>query len=272
MPDVTVPVPSLVSVADGAYPQDNYDFLPPTVTWWLGYVGGETPHAWTYDERMRLEDTGRTWGGIWTAPQSGPYTRGQAQADAAGMIAGLTRLRYPTGRPVFLDVERSVWAANPAQTDDAADYWRVIMHESGWAPSAWYGPVGSGCGWLADWTGVPPVTLPAGLVGIQYDHALAGDRYDISRFDSRFLSGGNVSVTGPENWDANDWQAFRSAVAETGLNTGTQLLDAVRAADTQTVGVLAAVEALSAKVDKIVTAQGPAKYTTGGPITFVPGT
>ena len=272
MPDVTVPASSLVSVADGAYPQADYSFLPPAVTWWLGYVGGETPHAWTYDERMRLEDTGRSWGGIWTAPQNGPYTRGQAQADAAGMIAGLTRLRYPQGRPVLLDIERSVWVANPAQTDDAADYWCTLMRASGWAPSAWYGPVGSGCGWLADWTGVPPVSLPTGLVGIQYDHGLAGDRYDISRFDPAFLTGGNVSVTGPEKWDAADWQAFRSEVAAVGESDGAQLLDAVRQSYLETIGLKDNMATLLAEVARIVTTQGPANYKAVATFDLTPGT
>jgi hypothetical protein len=183
----------LIRVADGAYPQPNYDFLPRTVLAWAGYVGGHTPHAWTAAEVAHLEATGRQWWGIWTAPVGRALNWSDAQIDAAGMIAGLERLRYSKDRPAFYDVEFSTWAAAPAQTEHAAAQWCQLMREAGYSRAYWYGPRDSPAQWRADWTGVPPAALPPGVVGIQYDHALSGDRYDISRFDPALFTppGGN---------------------------------------------------------------------------------
>jgi hypothetical protein len=116
-------VTDLISVADGAFPHPPYDFLPPTVAAWAGYVGGHTEHYWTPGEVAGLETTGREWWAIWTAIQYQAITRTDAHADAMGMIAGLQRLAYSKARPVFYDIEESTWVANPLQTEDAARYW-----------------------------------------------------------------------------------------------------------------------------------------------------
>lgn len=178
---------NLISVADGAYPQASYDFLPPTVAVWAGYVGGHTPHAWTAAEIADLEKTGRQWWAIWTATVGRALTPGDALADASGMAARLAQLGYDKTRPVFYDVEYSTWQANPAATEASAASWCSHMREAGYLHAYWYGPFHSAAQWRADWTGVPPTSLPAGVVGIQYDHALSNDRYDISRFDASLL-------------------------------------------------------------------------------------
>jgi hypothetical protein len=203
-------VAELVSVADGLYAQDDYSFLPPTVKAWGGYVGKPEVNAWTVQQVAHLEATGRLWIPIWTPGDGTTYTRAEATADAAAMLAGLSRLGLHDQRWVFLDIERSRWINTPAQTEDAAAYWCSIMRASGWPRAGWYGPLNSGAPWQAHWTGVPPVTLPPGVIGLQYDHALANDRYDISRFDPTILEVGAMSVNGPEHWDPADWNAMRA--------------------------------------------------------------
>lgn len=180
-------MPGLVSVADGSKPQPDYAFLPASVRAWGFYVGGQTPHAWTRPELDRVESTGRLGIPIWTAPQPGPYLHAAAQADAAGMLAGLRALGIDDQRWVFLDVEYAVWAADPRQCEAVALYWCDIMRTSGWPRAGWYGPNASTADWKANWNGTPPTVLPAGTIGVQYDHALSGDRYDISRFDPSIL-------------------------------------------------------------------------------------
>lgn len=208
---------TLVQVADGLTPQADYSFLPASVRWWFGYVGKPEIGAWTREQVAALEATGRIWGAIWTAGDGPAYTRADALADAHSMIAGLRVLSYPMIRPVLLDIEASRWQANPATTEDAARYWCQIMSASGYINPEWYCVCQSSAGWRACWTGQPPTSLPAGVVGIQYDHALAGDRYDISVFDPAFLTGGNVSApTAPEN-AAAVW----AALTDTGLANAT---------------------------------------------------
>jgi hypothetical protein len=60
-----------------------------------------------------------------------------------------------------------------------------------------------------------------------------------------------VSATGPENWDGNDDQHFRSLVAATGVNTGQQLLDAARQAADQAVKAVAGVNAVNTELDTV---------------------
>jgi hypothetical protein len=180
-------VSALIKVADGAYPHDDYSFLEPGVKAWWGYLGGHTAHAWTEAEVAHLEATGRPWWGVWTAVQGRALTLADAQADAAGALAALTRLRRQKVMPVAYDVEYSTWADGPAKTEAAARQWCYIMRASGYPHALWYGPSDSTATWRATWTGTAPTVLPIGVVGVQYDHALAGDRYDISVFDPALL-------------------------------------------------------------------------------------
>lgn len=178
---------NLLLVADGAYPHSDYDFLPAHVTVWAGYLGGHTPHAWSAAEVAHLEATGRAWWGIWTAPDRQAINAGQGAADAADTIAVLAALRYPTIRPVFYDVEYGTWHADPAGAEAAATRWKHDVAAAGWTRAYWYGPLASHCDWVANWTGFRPAVLPPGRIGVQYDHALSNDRYDISVFDPSIL-------------------------------------------------------------------------------------
>jgi len=265
----------LISVADGAYPPADYGFLPATIKAWAGYVGGHTPHNWTAAEVAHLEATGRRWWGIWTAVQGRALTTADAQADAAGMLAGLNRLEYSHFDPVFYDVEYSAWERNPSQTEAAADHWCAIMRQSGYSFAYWYGPRDSTAQWRADWTGVPPASLPAGVVGIQYDHALSNDRYDISRFDASLLvpSGGtDMPLT------ATDLDAFWAHQVKN-PTTGLSQSAAQRICDTQTTATHAAdaaaqavaeSAALKVELDTIKTELDAIKTgAMGGPVTGV---
>lgn len=186
---------TLTPVADGAYPQADYSFLPPGCRIWAGYVGGHTAHPWTNTEINAARAAGLTWWAIWTAVQGRAITRGDASADAAGMLAGLARIGYPRTDPVIYDVEYSTWSADPQTTEDAAQFWCATMRASGYVNALWYGPRDSVASWRADWTGTPPTSLPPGVVGVQYDHALAGDRYDISLFDLSLLEVPDMPLT-----------------------------------------------------------------------------
>lgn len=200
----------LVSVADGLRPQPDYGFLPPTIKAWAGYVGTASIGAWTKDQVAALEATGRLWIPIWTPGDGATYSNAEAFSDAASMLAGLHALGITDSRWVFLDIERSRWISTPTATENAARLWCSVMRASGWPRAGWYGPCASSAPWRACWTGAPPVSLPPGCIGVQYDHALSGDRYDISRFDPTILEVGPLSVTGPEHWDTADWAAVRA--------------------------------------------------------------
>lgn len=184
----------LVLVADGSTPQDDYSFLPPGVRAWGFYVGGHTAHSWTAAEVAHLEAAGYPGWGIWTAVQGRAINTADAQADAAGMLAGLERLNRPKILPVIYDVEYSTWAAGPTMTQVAAARWVAIMKASGYPNALWYGPWASTAPWRARWNGARPLTLPPGVVGIQYDHALANDAYDISVFDPSLLLGDDPAM------------------------------------------------------------------------------
>jgi hypothetical protein len=180
-------VANLVQVADGAYPHDDYSFLPAEVVAWWGYLGGATPHAWTSAEIAHLEQTDRPFWSIWTAPGGRIYTASQAVADAHGMVAALTARGRAKNLPVALDVEESTYEAYPAGANASAAYWCHLMRASGYPNAVWYGPCRSEATWRACWDQPAPTSLPPGVAGVQYDHALANDRYDISVFDPSYF-------------------------------------------------------------------------------------
>jgi len=257
----------LVSVADGLYAQDDYSFLPSTVRAWGGYVGKPSINAWTAPQVAHLEGTGRLWLPIWTPGDGTTYTKAEATADAAAMLAGLSRLGIHDQRWVFLDIEHSRWVNTPAQTEQAAGYWCGLMRASGWPRAGWYGPLGSTAPWLAHWTGVPPVSLPPGVLGIQYDHALAGDRYDISGFDPSILEVGDMALT------QADVEMVWDGIVDTGLTGATPGVAGHRLAyiDERVNALTAAVAALTEQVSKLSTGTAPASYVGTATVKLTPG-
>jgi hypothetical protein len=270
-------VTKLVRVADGAFPQfgptgaPDYSFLPADVRIWAGYVGGHTPHSWSIAEIADARRLVGAWWGIWTAPSSTVLTAAIGQDEGARCLARLISINYPPTDPVLLDVERSSWVLSPAGADACFAAWAKAIAAGGYHNSDWYGPRDSHAGWRADWTGIRPLALPVGVKGLQYDHALSGDRYDISVFDLDLIypTGGGVTVTSPKDWDGADDQHVRSQVAEVGISAGIGLYDLLTRVDGNVTKVLAGLAALSAKVDKIVTAAGPLSYH--GTVDLSPG-
>lgn len=178
----------LVVGIDAAYPP-AVTIIPASARVVLGYAGDvtTTPHVWTRAEVDAVRATGRAWWPIWTMPERA-LTASDGEWAAAGMTAALPGYAFPVGCPVFLDIESAAWYASPAGARAAVTAWQQGMAAAGWPRAYPYLPAPAGYGWLADWTGIPPATLPAGVVGVQYDHALAGDAYDISVFDPSLLS------------------------------------------------------------------------------------
>lgn len=179
---------TLILVADGAYPHPPYDFLPHDVAVWAGYLGGHTPHPWTAAEIAAVRAVGLRWWGIWTAPDRRAIDGGVGVRDAAGTVARLIELDYPHGDPVFYDVEYATWTAGPSGARSAISAWKRGLAAAGYKRTFAYVPWSAQFDWVARWTGVRPATLPAGVVGVQYDHALHNDAYDISVFDPALIN------------------------------------------------------------------------------------
>lgn len=177
----------LVLVADAAYPFD-YGLLPPACRVVLGYVGGVnmTPHIWSVDEVAACRRAGRLWYPIYTVPMRRLNAFDGTQA-AANMLPALGRHGIGPSEPKFLDIEYSAYAADPAGALACADAWKFGLQSAGHGNGHAYLPLAAGRDWVAHWTHVRPSTLPAGVVGIQYDNALANDAYDLSVFDPRIF-------------------------------------------------------------------------------------
>jgi len=186
--------PSLILGADAAYPFD-YSILPAGVAVILGYVAESqtTPHLWTAAEIAAAEATGRQWWAIVTAPERA-LTAVDGTRAAAAMFAALLERGYSTSRPVFYDIEHSAYAASPTGAMAARAAWLRGMVAAGWRRAYAYLPAAAGVDWLAHWGIGRPTSLPARVIGIQYDHGLDGDRYDLSVFDPRLLE---ATVTAP---------------------------------------------------------------------------
>lgn len=170
----------LILAADCAYPFD-YSRLPRRVKVIMGYVGSPTgtPNVWTQSEVDTARASGRAWVPIWTPAD--PRLDGQLGHQAANqMIAALAGYQGLEGCPVFLDIEHSVYVADQAGADAAVAAWTGDMHRAGHHQAWPYVPWVAGYGWVANWTGTRPRTLPEAFIGWQYAGGLDGDRYDLS--------------------------------------------------------------------------------------------
>lgn len=186
----------LVLAADMSEPLPDYGILPAGVVVVLGYAGGATPHAWTAAEVAAVRRSGRAWWPIWTAANpNARLTSGQGHWDALAMVAELARLDIPTATPCFYDIEQSTYAASPTGAAAAWSMWQQTMAAYGHRRAWPYLPASANYGWQAHWTGVRPASIPAGVVGIQYEGASAHPGYDLSLFDLDRL--GVVTVSSP---------------------------------------------------------------------------
>jgi len=169
-----------VLVADASVPFD-YSILPASIVAVAGYLGGATYHTWTPGEVAQVQSTGRRWWGIWTAPQR-RLSRKDGLDDATGTISALLARRYNKTDPVFYDVERSAWDADPAGAIAAITQWRSALRAEGWMLAYPYCPTGAGENWLPHWTGSTPPAIPPGSIGVQFEGLAADGRYDLSIF------------------------------------------------------------------------------------------
>lgn len=184
----------LVRVADASKPFD-YAVLPDDVRTVLGYIGlyGYTPHIWSVPEVRAAREAGLRWFAICTVPQR-RLSAADGRAAAAWCLAKLPEYGYTPDMPVFLDIEYGAYLADPAGADACVTAWRDGMRAGGYRTAIPYLPLSAGYGWLAHWTGSAPATLPDGVAGVQYDHALADDAYDISVFRPEVFPGGTGTM------------------------------------------------------------------------------
>jgi hypothetical protein len=205
----------LVTCADYAYPFPPSD-LPAGVRVVLGYAGSAegTPHVWTRAEVDAVLATGRRWCPIWT-PAPGPFTAQLGLQAANRMLAKLPDYAYdPTG-PVFLDIERGQWDAAPATTREGVAAWQETMHKAGHAQAVPYLPTSAGFGWVADWTGIEPATLPGAWTGQQYAGNVDGGRYDLSVMRPEVFGVAATPTQGASmTLDAADLAHIKATVAE----------------------------------------------------------
>lgn len=179
---------TLVHVADAAYPP-ALATLPADLFAIAGYVGGDTPHIWSADERQTYIDHGLQWWAIWTMPER-RLSVFDAEQAADGMLAALRSMAYPSHLPVLLDVEQSAWSASPLAAADAIRAWKAGMNDGGYPHAFAYVPWAAQFDWVAYWTNVRPTTLPPGVIGWQYGGDVTGG-IDLSVFD---LEAMNMSV------------------------------------------------------------------------------
>jgi hypothetical protein len=173
---------ALLLVADTDHPID-WSTLPAGCSIVLGYIGQPlcTPHVWTHTEVEECRSHGLIWAPIHTPP-GGRFGKADGERAAALMLQELTRYRLYGPEPVFLDIEHSTWALDPAATMAGVRAWAAVMSAHGHTNAHAYLPWQAGTGWGANWVNYRPQSIPAGYAGWQYDHSHPGRHYDLSVF------------------------------------------------------------------------------------------
>lgn len=179
---------NLVEGADMAYPPQSYATLPSTVRVILGYVGGQTPHAWTWGEIAAAEASGRQWWPIWTAPNpKAVLSAATGEQDGLRMVTALHDRGIMPDRPVFLDIEQSTYEASPSGAARHWERWQTIMRRAEYLHAYPYVPWSAQTGWVAKWQSGTPHALPTGVIGWQFAGNAGGGKYDLSEFAASLL-------------------------------------------------------------------------------------
>lgn len=184
----------LIDVADMAYPLADYRVLLGKASVVAGYLGGDTPHTWTGPEIAAVRNAGLVWWGIWTAPSRGQKpTAGMGADDGTRTVTALRSVAYSAALPVFYDIERDTYMADPGGAGAAWRAWQGKLAAAGYRHTWPYLPASAGYGWAANWTGTRPESVPRGTVGVQYAGNAGGGTYDLSVFSRSALGLGATS-------------------------------------------------------------------------------
>lgn len=166
---------TLILVGDSSTPPDAPHLLPSGMRKFLGYLGGDTPHAWSRADVAALEDAlgPDSWAGIWTAPNGSSLppaglTAAIGTQCAEGAVAALQALARPAWLPVFLDIEQGAYARNPAGAMTCRAAFVAVLAAHGYPRAYAYLPKSAGVDWIAAWQPAPPTVLGLGVVGQQY--------------------------------------------------------------------------------------------------------
>lgn len=255
----------LLHAADAAYPFD-LALLPEDVHHVLGYVGawGATPHIWTAAEVAAVQAGGLRWHPIWTVPQRA-LTAADGHDAATRMLAALPTYPLEAGCPVFLDVESSAYNADPAGAVACVNAWRAGMAAGGHPTAVAYLPASTMAGWIANWTGVRPDTLPPTVKGWQYaSDRMLGKPFDLSVFDPATLGATIPAPTREDTMTPDELTAaVRAAINSTTVSWGGQTHNlttaAATAADQATQAQRTAAQAVEAvaALARIIAGQAP---------------
>lgn len=168
---------------DAAFPPAT---PPPDCQAVLGYLGGNTPHAWELGEWRRFGKLLQA--GIWVADLSASAVGQGKTAGAAAAALGWTPRRQATSRRIiFLDME--TWQNKSFVTDFAHE-----VFISGYETSV-YGSASTVGGnpplrgyWLADWNNAENVA-GKDVIGHQYDADQAWENgvVDYSVFEQEMI-------------------------------------------------------------------------------------
>lgn len=187
---------------DAAYPPGT---PPAGDTVVLGYLGGDTPHAWTKGEwdtqpaRYRI--------GIWT--RSNPTGSGQGNAEGIAAAAAWQALGATPGSLIGLDFETAINGPYVTAFDAAvtAAGFKVALYGS--TSTLFQNPKPSGGYWPADLTGIPH--LYPGTLLTQYAFESAWDDDTIS---AAAVLWDTAAISGDDNmaWTQDDINALVDAL------------------------------------------------------------
>lgn len=154
---------------DGAYPPAH----PPAWPVVAGYLGGNTPHAWSAPDwahqpaRYRLP--------IWVRSNPGGVV---VANDVSAAVAAAQKVGAPRGCTIALDFETAVNAAYVMAFERAMTTAGYVTMLYGSASTVVHNPKPNGGYWMAAWTGTPHFLT--GSAATQYTNGAKHPEYDSS--------------------------------------------------------------------------------------------
>lgn len=262
---------TLIRGVDCAFPRASYPAWAVVVA---GYAGGDTPHVWSLAEVQAVRNLGKTWWAIWTSRNGSNdiLSRNDGSHDAAGMIAALPRYVYNRKSPVFYDVEPGVFDNDPTGARLAIAQWKLDMKAAGYLSAYSYTVERQGGDWVANPTGVQPMMLPPGRVGVQYGQSSERPNpfFDYNVFDAALLGTVDMALDDTDKKWVHDTMvavlrgegvsgvvnsvtaSLRSEGVSGASEKANQILTAVQAASTSPVDVNALAAALTSHIQIVL--------------------